>query len=181
MTKARFYELVEELAALVETAAGVRLKRAQQRSAATPTPAAHRDMKNPGNQGADRCRGLRNAVFDNEHPPTQMRVLSSELGVKFGIGAADIDNFAQRARTREVSCSRACQYRYMLPRLTVMWTHLVRQTASAARPLSGQKVREKLSSKRTEGYPPKIQKLRDSKTSKSAFTQRGSARRTPYP
>ena len=42
-----------------------------------------------------------------------------------------LDIFAQRARTREGQLQvELAQYKYLLPRLTGMWTHLVRQTAS---------------------------------------------------
>ena len=42
-----------------------------------------------------------------------------------------LDIFAQRARTREGQLQvELAQYEYLLPRLTGMWTHLVRQTAS---------------------------------------------------
>ena len=42
-----------------------------------------------------------------------------------------LDIFAQRAQTREGQLQvELAQYQYLLPRLTGMWTHLVRQTAS---------------------------------------------------
>lgn len=42
-----------------------------------------------------------------------------------------LDIFAQRAQTREGQLQvELAQYKYLLPRLTGMWTHLVRQTAS---------------------------------------------------
>ena len=72
------------------------------------------------------------AVFDNELSPSQMRVLSEELGVKvLDRSGLILDIFAQRARTREGQLQvELAQYKYLLPRLTGMWTHLVRQTAS---------------------------------------------------
>ena len=72
------------------------------------------------------------AVFDNELTPSQMRVLSEELGVKvLDRSGLILDIFAQRARTREGQLQvELAQYKYLLPRLTGMWTHLVRQTAS---------------------------------------------------
>ena len=72
------------------------------------------------------------AVFDNELSPSQHRVLSEELGVKvLDRSGLILDIFAQRARTREGQLQvELAQYQYLLPRLTGMWTHLVRQTAS---------------------------------------------------
>ena len=72
------------------------------------------------------------AVFDNELSPSQMRVLSEDLGVKvLDRSGLILDIFAQRAQTREGQLQvELAQYKYLLPRLTGMWTHLVRQTAS---------------------------------------------------
>ena len=74
-------------------------------------------------------------VFDNALSPSQQRALSDELGVGVLDRAALIlDIFAQRARTREGRLQvELAQYQYLLPRLTGMWGHLVRQTASGGR------------------------------------------------
>ena len=123
---------MEELAELVDTAggevAGVML---QQR----PTP----DPRSFIGEGkvAELKELITNsecdlAVFDNELSPSQHRVLSEELGVKvLDRSGLILDIFAQRARTREGQLQvELAQYEYLLPRLTGMWTHLVRQTAS---------------------------------------------------
>jgi len=75
------------------------------------------------------------AVFDNELSPSQMRVLQEELGVKvLDRSGLILDIFAQRARTREGQLQvELAQYKYLLPRLTGMWTHLVRQTAGGGK------------------------------------------------
>lgn len=72
------------------------------------------------------------AVFDNELSPSQMRVLSEELGMRvLDRSGLILDIFAQRAQTREGKLQvELAQYEYLLPRLTGMWQHLVRQTAS---------------------------------------------------
>ncbi len=72
------------------------------------------------------------AVFDNELSPSQMRILSEELGVKvLDRSGLILDIFAQRAQTREGKLQvELAQYEYLLPRLMGMWSHLVRQTAS---------------------------------------------------
>ena len=45
-----------------------------------------------------------------------------------------LDIFAQRARTKEGRLQvELAQYKYLLPRLTGMWGHLVRQTASGGK------------------------------------------------
>lgn len=72
------------------------------------------------------------AVFDNELSPSQMRALSEDLGVRvLDRSGLILDIFAQRARTKEGKLQvELAQYKYLLPRLTGMWTHLERQAAS---------------------------------------------------
>ena len=74
------------------------------------------------------------AAFDNELSPSQMRALSEELGVRvIDRSGLIMDIFAQRAHTREGKLQvELAQYKYLLPRLTGMWKHLVSQTGSAA-------------------------------------------------
>ncbi len=74
------------------------------------------------------------AVFDNELSPSQARELEEELGARvLDRSGLILDIFADRARTREGRLQvELAQYRYLLPRLTGMWSHLVRQTASGA-------------------------------------------------
>lgn len=74
-------------------------------------------------------------VFDNELSPSQQRVLTEEMGVQVIDRAGLIlDIFAQRARTKEGRLQvELAQYKYLLPRLTGMWGHLVRQTASGGK------------------------------------------------
>ncbi len=123
---------MEELAALVETAGGEAVAMLIQNRPA-PEPRSFlgdgkvREMKELIE--ANECDL---AVFDNELSPSQMRVLSEELGVKvLDRSGLILDIFAQRARTREGQLQvELAQYKYLLPRLTGMWTHLVRQTAS---------------------------------------------------
>ena len=123
---------MEELAALVETAGGEVLGMMMQ-NRASPDPRSF--------IGEGKVQELKElienaecdlAVFDNELSPSQMRVLSEELGVRvLDRSGLILDIFAQRARTREGQLQvELAQYEYMLPRLTGMWTHLVRQTAA---------------------------------------------------
>lgn len=123
---------MDELQALVETAGGETVAMIMQN---LPSPNPHsfigdgkvREMKEL--IAANDCDL---AVFDNELSPSQMRVLSEELGVKvLDRSGLILDIFAQRAQTREGQLQvELAQYKYLLPRLTGMWTHLVRQTAS---------------------------------------------------
>ena len=71
-------------------------------------------------------------VFDNELSPSQSRALEDDLGVRVvDRSSLILDIFAQRARTSEGRLQvELAQYKYLLPRLTGMWTHLVRQTAA---------------------------------------------------
>ena len=123
---------IEELAALVETAGGeVVITMIQNRPSPDP-----RSFIGDGKAAEIKDLIQRNdcdlAVFDNELSPSQMRVLSEDLGIKvLDRSGLILDIFAQRARTREGKLQvELAQYRYLLPRLTGMWTHLVRQTAS---------------------------------------------------
>lgn len=78
------------------------------------------------------AEGLDLAVFDNELSPSQAQALTEELGVRvLDRSGLILDIFAGRARSREGRLQvELAQYKYLLPRLTGMWTHLVRQTAS---------------------------------------------------
>ncbi len=69
------------------------------------------------------------AVFDNDLSPSQQRVLTETLGVQvLDRSALILDIFAQRARTSEGRLQvELAQYKYLLPRLTSMWSHLERQ------------------------------------------------------
>ena len=75
------------------------------------------------------------AVFDNALSPSQQRALSEDLGVAvLDRSALILDIFAQRAQTREGRLQvELAQYQYLLPRLTGMWGHLVRQTAAGGK------------------------------------------------
>lgn len=121
-----------ELEALLETAGGVALGVTLQNR---PTP-------DPGSFiGSGKVKEVKEAVeanncdlvvFDNELSPSQMRVLAEEIGVKvLDRSGLILDIFAGRAKTREGRLQvELAQYKYLLPRLVGMWSHLVRQTAS---------------------------------------------------
>ncbi len=123
---------MDELAALVETAGGEAVAMLMQ-SRPTPDPRSFiGDGKVQEMKALIEANNCDLAVFDNELSPSQMRVLSEDLGVKvLDRSGLILDIFAQRAQTREGQLQvELAQYKYLLPRLTGMWSHLVRQTAS---------------------------------------------------
>ena len=123
---------MQELAALVETAGGEAVITLVQ-NLPSPNPRSFiGDGKVAEMKQLIAAHECDLAVFDNELSPSQMRVLSEELGVKvLDRSGLILDIFAGRARTREGRLQvELAQYQYLLPRLTGMWTHLVRQTAS---------------------------------------------------
>ena len=118
-----------ELAALLETAGGTCLGTVLQNKP-TPDPRTFigegkvEEVKElVGNVGADIV------IFDNPLSPSQQRVLTEELGVTvMDRSALILDIFAKRARTSEGRLQvELAQYKYLLPRLLGMWTHLERQ------------------------------------------------------
>ena len=120
---------MEELADLLETAGGVCVGTVFQNKDA-PDPRtfigegkAAEVKELVGAMGADMV------VVDNPLSPSQQRVLSEELGVQVLDRAALIlDIFARRAQTAHAKTQvELAQYKYMLPRLTRLWTHLERQ------------------------------------------------------
>ena len=123
---------LEELSALVETAGAESVATVLQ-NRHTPDPRSFiGDGKVQEIKEIVDAEGCDLAVFDNELSPSQMRVLSEDLGIKvLDRSGLILDIFAQRAQTREGQLQvELAQYRYLLPRLTGMWKHLVRQTAS---------------------------------------------------
>ena len=123
---------MEELAALVETAGGEIIVTLIQNRPSPDPRSFIGDGKVAEMKALIALNDCDLAVFDNELSPSQMRVLSEDLGIKvLDRSGLILDLFAQRARTREGKLQvELAQYQYLLPRLTGMWTHLVRQTAS---------------------------------------------------
>ncbi|MDD2611928.1 MAG: GTPase HflX [Bacteroidales bacterium] len=69
------------------------------------------------------------AIFDDELTAKQVRNISAELKVKI-LDRTNLilDIFAKRAQTAHAKTQvELAQYKYMLPRLTGLWTHLERQ------------------------------------------------------
>ncbi|MCL2366567.1 MAG: GTPase HflX [Oscillospiraceae bacterium] len=127
-------ESLDELEALLETAGGVCMGRLIQ-NRKTPEP---RTFIGEGKVGELKDIAKKQectlAVFDNELSPSQMRALTEELDMRvLDRSSLILDIFAGRARTREGRLQvELAQYKYLLPRLTGMWKHLVSQTGTSA-------------------------------------------------
>ena len=72
-------------------------------------------------------------IFDDELSAKQLRNIEAELQVKILDRTSLIhDIFAMRAQTANAKTQvELAQYKYMLPRLTRLWTHLERQSGSS--------------------------------------------------
>ena len=120
---------MEELSALVETAGG-ETEGIVLQNRATPDP---RTFIGEGKVAEVKlyCEnaGATMAIFDNDLSPSQQRVLTDLLGIQvLDRCGLILDIFAQRAKTKEGRLQvELAQYKYLLPRLTGMWTHLERQ------------------------------------------------------
>ena len=122
-------ETVDELADLLETAGGECVGTVLQ-SKDSPDPRAFiGEGKVAEVRELVRAMDADMVIFDNSLSPSQQRVLSEELKVAvMDRSALILDIFAQRARTREGRLQvELAQYKYLLPRLLGMWTHLERQ------------------------------------------------------
>jgi GTP-binding protein HflX len=125
---------MDELASLLKTAGGTHLFSIFQ---SRNTPEA-RTFIGSGKvefiKGMVEELGADLVIFDNALSPSQMRVLTKEIGVQvMDRSGLILDIFASRAKTREgVLQVQLAQYKYLLPRLTGMWGHLTKQTASGS-------------------------------------------------
>jgi len=122
-------EYLDELAFLVDTAGAEPVKTFLQRL----------DMPNPKTfVGTGKLEEIRLyveefeidlAVFDDELTSKQVKNLENELKIKIlDRTSLILDIFAKRAQTANAKTQvELAQYKYLLPRLTRMWTHLERQ------------------------------------------------------
>ena len=125
-------QTLDELEALLETAGGTCTAKVLQNR---PAPDPHSFI---GEGKVEEVRQLLETteanmvVFDNDLSPSQQRALEQMTGVMvMDRSGLILDIFAQRARTREGRLQvELAQYKYLLPRLTGMWTHLERQEGS---------------------------------------------------
>ena len=134
-------ETMEELSALVETAGGETVGIVLQ-NRPTPDP---RTFIGEGKVAEVQlyCENVEATmvIFDNDLSPSQQRVLTDLLGVQvLDRCGLILDIFAQRAQTKEGRLQvELAQYRYLLPRLIGMWTHLERQAGTSGKGPIGSK------------------------------------------
>ena len=134
-------DTLEELGALVETAGGEVAAVVLQNRAAPEPRTFIGEGKVAEIRELVRSEEATMVIFDNDLSPSQMRVLTQELGVQvLDRSGLILDIFAQRARTREGRLQvELAQYQYLLPRLTGMWTHLERQAGTSGKGPIGSK------------------------------------------
>ena len=127
-------EYLDELAFLAETAGAVVVKRFTQK-----LDQAHQvtyigkgkldEIKNYIQAEEDEDREVGMAIFDDELSAKQLRNIEQELKIKMlDRTSLILDIFAMRAQTANAKTQvELAQYKYMLPRLQRLWTHLERQ------------------------------------------------------
>ena len=127
-------EYLDELEFLAETVGAVTVKRFTQRldgpSSVTYVGKGKLEEIRAyilAEEEAEREVGM--VIFDDELSAKQLRNIEKELGVKIlDRTSLILDIFAMRAQTANAKTQvELAQYRYMLPRLQRLWTHLERQ------------------------------------------------------
>jgi GTP-binding protein HflX len=128
-------DTLAELEALLQTAGGVCVGTVLQNRQSPDPHSFIGEGKVQEVKELAEAQGAELVIFDNELSPSQLRVLTEASGVQVMDRAGLIlDIFAKRAKTREGRLQvELAQYQYLLPRLTGMWGHLVRQTASGGK------------------------------------------------
>ena len=132
--EAKTKEYLDELEFLVDTAGAVCVKRFTQKVSA-PSQTSYvgkgklEEIKQFIQDEEDNEREIGMVVFDDELSAKQIRNIEKELKVKIlDRTSLILDIFAMRAQTANAKTQvELAQYRYMLPRLQRLWTHLERQ------------------------------------------------------
>ncbi len=132
--EAKTNEYLDELEFLADTAGAVTVKRFTQRVTA-PSMVSYvgkgklEEIKQFILDEEDNDREVGMVIFDDELTAKQMRNIEAELKVKIlDRTSLILDIFAMRAQTANAKTQvELAQYRYMLPRLQRLWTHLERQ------------------------------------------------------
>ncbi len=127
-------EYLDELEFLADTAGAVTVKRFTQRVNG-PSQTTYvgkgklEEIRNYIVQEEDADREVGMVIFDDELSAKQIRNIESVLKVKIlDRTSLILDIFAMRAQTANAKTQvELAQYRYMLPRLQRLWTHLERQ------------------------------------------------------
>lgn len=131
-------EYLDELAFLAETAGAEVVKRFTQKldTANSVTYVGKGKLQEIGEYISARQEEgteIGMVIFDDELSAKQIRNIESELKVKIlDRTSLILDIFAMRAQTAHAKTQvELAQYKYMLPRLTRLWTHLERQSGSS--------------------------------------------------
>ena len=127
-------EYLDELEFLATTAGAVTVKRFTQRLGG-PSSVTYlgtgklEEIREYIEREEDNEREISMVIFDDELSAKQLRNIESVLKVKIlDRTSLILDIFAMRAQTANAKTQvELAQYRYMLPRLQRMWTHLERQ------------------------------------------------------
>ena len=127
-------EYLDELEFLATTAGAVTVKRFTQRLAG-PSSVTYlgigklQEIRQYIQQEEEAEREVGMVIFDDELSAKQLRNIEKELQVKIlDRTSLILDIFAMRAQTASAKTQvELAQYRYMLPRLQRLWTHLERQ------------------------------------------------------
>lgn len=127
-------EYLDELAFLAETAGAVAVKRFTQRLDGPNTVSyvgkgKLEEIRQYIETEEENEREVGMVIFDDELSAKQLRNIERELKVKIlDRTSLILDIFAMRAQTANAKTQvELAQYRYMLPRLQRLWTHLERQ------------------------------------------------------
>ena len=133
-SEAKTKEYLDELEFLADTAGAVTVKRFTQKvngpSAVTYVGKGKlEEIKAYIEQCEDNEEPIGMVIFDDELSAKQIRNIENELKVKIlDRTSLILDIFAMRAQTANAKTQvELAQYRYMLPRLQRLWTHLERQ------------------------------------------------------
>ncbi len=132
--EAKTKEYLDELEFLADTAGAVTVRRFTQRVAG-PSAVTYvgkgklEEIRDYIKQKEDDEEPIGMVIFDDELSAKQLRNIEGELGVKIlDRTSLILDIFAMRAQTANAKTQvELAQYRYMLPRLQRLWTHLERQ------------------------------------------------------
>lgn len=132
--EAKTTEYLDELEFLADTAGAVTVKRFTQKVAG-PNQTTYvgkgklEEIKQYILAEEDAEREIGMVIFDDELSAKQIRNIENELKVKIlDRTSLILDIFAMRAQTAAAKTQvELAQYRYMLPRLQRLWTHLERQ------------------------------------------------------
>ena len=132
--EAKTKEYLDELEFLADTAGAVTVKRFTQKVGG-PNQTTYvgkgklEEIRDYIKQEEENDREIGMVIFDDELSPRQIRNIEGMLQVKIlDRTSLILDIFAMRAQTSNAKNQvELAQYRYMLPRLQRLWTHLERQ------------------------------------------------------